>query len=670
MTLSAIPEALLELVNNLTDKLNRYAHEYYVLDTPSISDAEYDKLYSELVDVESQYGYRRSDSPTRRIGGSTLPEFREHRHLRKLYSLDKVQTPEELESFFGKVSIADTNNVDITIEHKFDGLTLSLTYEDGQLKTAATRGNGEIGENVTAQAKTIRTVPLSIPYKGLIEIQGEIIMRLSVWRTLFDDSLASSSENNALTGEERQLKYKNPRNAAAGAIRNLDPAETAKRKLTFIAYNVGYSELDFKTQDEMRKFLVDSGFRTDGVFAIVSQAKEAQKIIDELENTRQDLDFLTDGIVLKINDISIRDMLGYAEKYPKWAIAYKYKPDTVSTTLKGVEWSTSRTGKLNPVALLKPVEVTGVTVSRASLHNLDEIKRKDLMIGDRVLIHRANEVIPEIIEVISHSENPTQIAPPATCPSCGAPVRVDGAYAYCTDTENCKAVILTSLAHFVSKSCMNIVGLDIGVLTRLYEIANVTTFDRLYSLTRDDLEFFADKTASNILSAIDKSRNTNLAKFLSALNIPTIGELAAKDLARTFGNIHNIMSASASEIESIPGFGAIMVNNIVNYFADEKNKTIIENMLANGVKVADFVKNDGSVLSGKIVAITGTLTNYKRNEMFAIIESLGGIPKNSIASDVDLLVVGDKAGNTKLEGAKRLGITMMEEKDFLEMINL
>ncbi len=646
-------DRMLELV----DLLNRYGYEYYVLDSPSVSDAEYDKLYDELKQLETELQISLPDSPTHRIGGKPLSSFKEYTHKEKLYSLDKAKNIEEIEGFLQKLKKEVGEIPELTLEHKFDGLTLSITYENGLIKSAATRGNGETGEEVTAQVKTIRSVPQKIKSNSYIEVQGE-----GIWK------LSSFEEYNKTV----DIPMKNARNAAAGGIRNLDPKETAKRKLDFYAYNIGYHEgVQFKSQLEMREFLIENGFLVGEEFHLVNSVKEVEKILEKIDNERDSLDFLIDGAVLKVNSISIREKLGYTEKFPKWSIAYKFRPVEVSTILKDVVWQVSRTSKLNPLAILEPVDFMGVTVKRATLNNYDDILKKGVKIGSRVLIRRSNDVIPEIIGVLEHTKESKDIMPPVKCPACGANVKREGVFYYCENYNGCAPRIIAALDHFAEKGAMDIEGLSEKTVEQLYNVLSVDSPEKIYKLTYDNLlliEGFKDKKANNLLEAIEKSKNTTLSRFLYALGIPTIGKKAARQLADKFNSLSSIIQAKAESIMEIEEFGQIMADNIIGFFSEPSNIALINSLMEVGIIIKTDEKKESGVLWGKTVVLTGSLNNLPRSKAQQLIVLHGGIVSDTVSKKVNLVVAGENAGS-KLEKAKSLNIQVVSEDQFLSLIN-
>lgn len=645
----------LEKMQELIKRLNRYAYEYYTLDAPTVSDKEYDALYDELLSLEKETGTVLPDSPTVRVGGETLKGFNQYTHRQRLYSLDKSQTKEGIAAYAERLIKSFGRLPKLTVEKKFDGLTLSITYEGGKLKTAATRGDGETGEEVTEQIKTIRTVPLTIPFDGLIEVQGEGLMRLSELKKY---------------NEKEAVPLKNARNGAAGAIRNLNPKETAKRNLDFVAYNVGYSEnFPAKTQSEVREHLKEWGFLTDSFFAVADDIVGVYKALDDIEEMRPDLDFLIDGAVIKVDDLSLREEVGFTEKFPRWAIAYKYKAEETTTVLERVDWQVSRTGKLNPLAILTPVDLMGVTVKRATLNNISDIKRKGIKIGDRVFIRRSNDVIPEITGVAETFPSSRTIEPPEICPHCGSPVKADGVFLYCENPVGCAPRVISQLTHFASKPCMDIDGLSDKTAELLYNQLNVRTPDELYDLTKEQLltlDGFKDKKAENLIDGIAKSKNTTLARFLFALGIGQIGKKTARVLADRFKTLEAVRAASFDEIVALPDFGDIMADGVVSFFADKENADLVDKLVSKGIVFSEEQSTDG-VFSGRVVVLTGALTKYKRGKAAELIRERGGIVADSVSKSVNLVIAGEDAGS-KLDKARKLSIEIWNEQQFLSAL--
>ncbi len=644
-------------MKKLVDLLNDYAYRYYVLDRPVVADAEYDRLYDKLVAMEAETGIVLDDSPTRRVGGAPLSGFQSVKHLGRLYSLDKCQTKEAMKAWLDK--LADGDEIPAcSIEYKFDGLTINLTYRGGKLVRAATRGDGVNGEDVTAQVKTINCVPLSIDYKGTVEVQGEGIMRLS--------ALASYNSNPDV------VPLKNARNAAAGAIRNLDPGETAKRKLEVVCYNVNYIEgARFSGGDEMIDFLKKNRFKVSDYYRLSTSKKEVLQALDEIAAKRDSLDFLIDGAVVKINRYSMREELGYTQKFPRWAVAFKFEAQEATTVVKDVIWQVSRTGKLNPLAVLEPVELAGVTVSRATLSNYNEILRKGIKIGCRVFVRRSNDVIPEITGVAEYLEGNRDVELPTVCPACGSPVERNGAFVLCTNKDNCETALISRFAHFVSRDAMDVEGLSEKTLELLYQEGKIRRFADLYALTKDDLtgiEGFKDKKISNILQAIEKSKDTELGRFLYALGIPNVGKKAAAQIADAFVTLPAAMAATKEQLEAMDDFGEITAGDIVAFWNNPRNVEDVELLLGQGVAIREKSKKEG-VFSGKKVVLTGSLKKYPRSKAKELIEERGGEVADSVSKTVNLVVAGEEAGS-KLAKAQKAGIEIIDEEEFERRLGL
>ena len=644
-------------MTSLKDRLNELAYRYYVLDDPAVSDAEYDALYDKLVALEKSTGVVLPDSPTRRVGGKPLSKFEQVRHLGRLYSLDKCKTREELGAWMDKLRVAG-KMPRVSVEYKFDGLTINLTYRGGELVQAATRGDGVTGEVVTEQVKTIRSVPLSIPYKGVLEVQGEGIMRLS--------ALAEYNSDPTVT------PLKNARNAAAGAIRNLDPAETAKRRLEVVCYNVNYIEgRRFESGSEMMAFLKEQKFKVSDMYVLADDQKTVFDTLDKIESVRPSLDFLIDGAVVKADDFSMREELGYTEKFPRWAMAFKFAAEEMTTVVRDVIWQVSRTGKLNPLAVLDPVDIGGVTVSRATLNNISEIRRKDIRIGSRVFVRRSNDVIPEITGVAEQPEDAVEIEVPAVCPACGSPVEVRGVFAYCTDSEACEPALVSRFAHFVCRDAMDIEGLSDKTLELLYSEGKIRDFADLYSLSADDLtdlEGFKDKKIANILAAIAASKHTELKRFLFAIGIPGIGKKAAAQLADAFGTLEAARAAKEEELLALDDFGDVMAKNVIAFWNDPLRAAEVDRLIAAGITFEQKERTEGA-FSGKKVVLTGSLARFTRSEAKKLIEERGGEVADGVSVKVNLVIAGEAAGS-KLEKAKKLGIEIIDEQKFVEMLGV
>ncbi len=642
-------------MKQLVDTLNEWARLYYEEDAPVVSDAEYDKLYDELRRLEDENGYKLNNSPTRRVGGAPKKKFEQSEHLARLYSLDKCQSKNEFEEWCARVVKAVGYLPELTCEYKFDGLTLNLLYENGRLSKATTRGDGTVGEIVTEQVKTIKKLPTKISFKGVIEIQGEGILRLS-----------QLEKYNSTASEP----LKNARNGAAGAIRNLDPAVTEERGLSFMAYNIGYSEKSFKTQAEMREFLKAEGFEVEGAFEVAKGISNAVNFADDTETKRSGLDYLIDGVVFKVNDVALRDEIGVTEKFPKWAVAYKFKADEMTTRLNDVVWQVSRSAKLNPIAILEPVDIGGVTVARATLNNYGDIQKKRVRIGDRVFIRRSNDVIPEIMGVATEEDGARVIEKPKVCPVCGAPVKEIGAFLYCTG-EECAPQIVSKLDHFASKDAMDIDGFSEKTAEQFYNEIGLKDAVGLMKLTSFDLyglEGFADKKIANLLNAIEASKKTTLDRFVFALGIDGIGKKTAKDLVKKFGNLDNLKNASIEELNAVDGIGGILAANVYDYFHNEDNLQYIANLIDCGIAFKETEKKSG-VFSGMKVVLTGSLPTYKRGEATKLIENNGGEVASAVSKSVNLVIAGEDAGS-KLEKAEKLGIRIIDENEFKSMLGI
>lgn len=642
-------------MRELVDVLNKYAYEYYVMDNPTVSDKQYDELYDELRELEASTGEVLFDSPTRRVGGEPISAFKKHEHIERLYSLDKATSTEELQAFFQRVIKAIGYFPEFTVEYKFDGLTVCLTYNEGKFVRATTRGNGAVGEDVTAQVLTIKSYPMKIAYTGVCEVKGEAVMRLSVLE-----------KYNKTAAEP----LKNARNAVAGAIRNLDPKETERRKPEILFYDVNYIDDDsIRSQLSGIDFLKNNSFK---VFDFLRVCKDEQSVfaaIDEIEKGRKTLDVLTDGVVIKVNDFAVRDILGATEKFPRWAIAYKFEPEETTTILRDVVWQVGRTGKLTPLAVLDPVELCGVTVRRATLNNFGDVARKGVKINSRVLIHRSNEVIPEILGTTEYFADSADVVKPAVCPECGSPTEEIGANLFCTNKE-CKKRVVLSLASFASKEAMNIEGFSEATAELLYDKVGVRKFSDLYALTREQLlglDGVQDKKADNLLKAIEKSKNTELARFIFALGIDGVGKKTAKDLAKKFKSLENIAAAPIEEIISVQDVGDVIADNVFRYFADGDNLAELKRLEQAGVIAGYADATVGDLFKGEKIVLTGTLSKYKRSEAQKIIESLGGEVSGSVSKNTTMVLAGEEAGS-KLDKARALGIRVIDETEFDEMI--
>ena len=648
----------LQRMQELVDRLNAYARAYYVEDAPLISDGEYDALEAQLIALEKETGTVLPDSPTHRVGGEPLSKFEEHRHLGRLWSLDKVRTLDGIREWMDRVKkLLDLSEDPLyALEYKFDGLTINLTYENGLLVQGATRGNGVTGEAILPQLKTIRSLPLSIPFTGRMEVQGECIMLLSVL------------EKYNKTAKE---PLKNARNAAAGALRNLDPQVTADRNLSCFCYNVGYIEgKELHDHREMIAFLRENGFPVSPFIHYGHGADEFIEIIDRVAEERDELDFLIDGMVIKVCDFAQREQLGYTEKFPRWAMAYKFAAEEATTTIESVTWEVGRTGKLTPVAHVEPVDLCGVTVSNATLNNWDDICRKRVGIGSRVFIRRSNDVIPEILGAVPGDTPKAPVEKPEVCPFCGAHVEHRGVHLYCTNPLSCRPQIISRLAHFASRDAMDIDTFADKTAEQLFSDLNVATIPELYTLRRErllDLEGFGEKKAQNLLTALENSKHRPLSAFLNALGIPNVGVKTARDLSLTFGSLEKLRSATFEELVAIEDVGEIVAESVLSFFHDPRISRQIDDLIAYGVSpVADRAAT-ASPISGKTIVVTGTLPTLSRKEAEDLILDHGGKAAGSVSKKTDYVLAGEAAGS-KLTKAQQLGIPVIDEQTLLDWL--
>ncbi len=649
----------MERMRELTAYLNKAAHAYYVMDDPIISDMQYDKLYDELKQLESEIGTVLPDSPTIRVGDATLESFAQHRHISPLWSMDKVQSMEELDAWVLRTEkLAEKENLQYYLEYKFDGLTLNLTYQDGELTQAATRGNGVVGEAILPQAMTIHTLPKTIPYKGLLEVQGECIMRLS------------TLEKYNKTAKE---PLKNARNAAAGALRNLDPAVTASRHLDAFFYQVGTIEdPPYDSQPGMLDFLKENGFQVSPYLGSSRGRDDLEACIRDIEAHRNELDWLIDGVVIKVGDYSLRERMGYTEKFPRWAVAYKFKAEEAVTKLTAVTWELGRTGKLTPLAHVEPVDFYGVTVRKATLNNLGDIRRKDVAIGCDVWIRRSNDVIPEIMgRAGDPGPDEKKIEKPECCPACGSRLTERGAHLFCMNRESCRPQAVARLAHFAGREAMDIDGFSEKTAGQLYDQMGVRQPADLYTLTPMDflmLDGFKEKKAANLTEALEKSKHCQLDAFLFALGIPNVGRKTARDLAQHFGTLEKLKQADETALTAIPDIGDVVAASIVEYFSFPENNEMIDRLFAAGVKPAETQAASDGVFSGMSIVVTGTLPTLGRKQAEDLIRSRGGNAAGSVSKKTAFVVVGEDAGS-KLTKAQSLGIETIDEAELLRRAN-
>lgn len=657
-----------EQINNLIEKIENLNYHYYTLDEPLVSDGEYDQIYDELRQLEEETGYVRDDSPTQMVGGEILDKFEKHFHITKLLSQNKAQTHEELEAWIDRCNrLRDEYNrnnddklaeLEYIMEYKFDGLTVNLTYNNGLLVNAATRGNGTVGEEISAQVRTIRSIPNKIKEESLLEIQGEALMPLSELTRY---------------NEENELQLKNARNAAAGALRNLDTKETAKRNLTAYFYAIPTNDLDFSSEEEMLEFLKDQGLLIHPYHKKVHNLQEIIKELDFIEEERKRIDILTDGVVIKINDKQTQEVLGSTNKFPRWSIAYKFEAEEYTTTLKEVVWNVGRSGKVTPSAILDPVEFSGATVSRATLNNYDDIIRKKVRIGSKIFIRRSNDVIPEILGVVDENQEGTkEIEKPSKCPYCGSELIQGNVHIICPNSISCKPQLLARMEHFTSRNAMDIEGLSEKTIAQLMEELDINEVDDIYDLTYEDLiklDRFGDKKTKNLLNAIEASKKVNLDNFIYAIGIPNVGERTSRDLANKFKNFDDLRNASTEDLSDIDDIGEITAQNIVDYFKDHNISKSIDNLLKKGIEISEVkADNNSNSLNDMTFVITGTIDNYKRDDIKKLLESNGAKVTGSVSKNTDVVLAGEKSGSKK-DKANELGIEIYENDklyDFLE----
>lgn len=647
-------------MRSLVDYLNKTAHEYYVLDNPTISDAEWDGLYNQLAGMEKESGVVLPDSPTHRVGGAPLSAFTQHRHITRLWSMDKAQSEAELNAWFDRTEKLWAQDDTLPplrygVEYKFDGLTLNLTYDGGILTEAATRGDGEVGEAILPQARTVKGVPLSIPWKGKIEVQGECIMRLSALEAY-----------NKTAAEP----LKNARNAAAGALRNLDPAVTASRNLSAFFYQVGTIENPpYSDQVGMIQFIRDQGFPVSPYFETSDSREGVLSLIRAIEEKRPSLDFLIDGAVIKVMDQRTRAVMGFTDKFPRWAVAYKFAAEENTATLEKVTWELGRTGKLTPLAHVSPVDFAGVTVKKATLNNAGDIQRKKLTLGCTVWIRRSNDVIPEILGCVEDGIEGKPIVTPETCPACGGPLTWRGAHLYCLNRETCRPQAVARLAHFASREAMDITGFSEKTARLLYDALGVRDAADLYHLTVDQLqalEGFQDKRAQNLINALEDSKHCPLSRFLLAIGIPNIGRRTARDLSAAFGSLENVRKATMEELTAMDDVGEIVAQSVMDFFSFPENNRMVDRLLSAGVTPQSEAKQQGGAFAGKTLVVTGTLPTFSRQEAEAFIREHGGVAAGSVSKKTAYVVAGENAGS-KLTKAQALGIPVITEEEMRNM---
>ena len=653
-------------IAELTNTLEEHNYNYYVMDNPTISDYEYDMLLRKLKSLEEEYPeYALPNSPTQRVGGKPLEGFNQVEHTVKMESLQDVFSKEELFSFDERVKNAlGEEKYEYVTEMKIDGLSVSLEYRDGYFFRGSTRGDGLVGEDITENLKTVKTIPLklkeTLPY---LEVRGEVYM-----------PKASFEELNKVREEKGEPLFANPRNAAAGSLRQLDSKITAQRKLDIFVFNIQSVEgKEFSTHSEGLEFLSSLGFKVSPRRNVFSSISEAYNEIEEIGRMREGLPFDIDGAVVKINNLSQRKALGSTTKVPKWAAAYKYPPEQKETIIEDIIFQVGRTGAITPNAVLKTVRVAGSNINRATLHNSDYIIEKDIRIGDFVMIQKAGDIIPEVVRVLKEKRTGREIpfSMPEDCPACGEKItREDNEAVYRCINPNCPAQKIRSIIHFASRDAMDIEGLGEAVVEQLCNEGILADSSDLFVLEKEKLtalERFAEKSAENLIQAVNKSKNNNADRLLFALGIRHVGAKTAKNLMEYFGSVDALANAEKEEITAVPDVGEKMAESIIQYFSDEKNVEFINRLKNSGVNTTYTSTVTGSYFQGKVFVLTGTLSSMKRSEAKTLIENQGGKVSGSVSKNTDFVVAGEEAGS-KLQKANELGVTVVSEEEFVKML--
>lgn len=670
MEQSTTPEALRHRLEDLKQTLNEYAYQYYVLDKPTVADSDYDRLYHELEAIEQQHPeWITSDSPTQRVGDQLLEGFDKVTHSEAMYSLGNAFNYADVDAFIDRVTKqAGREHVQFMCECKIDGLAVALTYENGQFVRGATRGNGVIGENITTNLKTIKSIPLRLRQSVSAEVRGEVYMP--------KQSFVALNEERDELGLE---PFANPRNAAAGGLRQINPKAVAKRNLNVFLYGAVYTE-DFMPESQAELFtqLEEIGLRTNPLRQLCSTKEEVKHYIETISQQRHDLPYEIDGVVIKVNDVNLQQELGFTVKAPRWAIAYKFPAQVETTIVRDVEWTVGRTGVVTPTAVMDPIALAGTTVRRATLHNVDFINALDVRLEDHVTVHKAGDIIPEVTSVLveERTEKSEPLPIPTHCPECEAElVRAEGEVALRCINPLCPAQKLAQLTHFVSRNAMNISGLGVKVIEQLLQKELVKDPADLYYLAEDDFLQLAntkEKSAQKYYAAIQSSKDNSLEQLLFGLGIRHVGAKAAQLLAQKFETLAAIQSATAEEIELIDGIGEMISQSILSYFSQTEHNLLIErlvgagvNTMYQGVSIEDQTESD-SFWNGKTVVLTGTMETLGRSEAKKMIEALGAKVTGSVSKKTDVLVAGEAAGS-KLNKAQELGIQIMDEAEFLRL---
>jgi DNA ligase (NAD+) len=657
----------------LVKEINEHNYRYYVLDAPVIADQEYDRMFRRLQKLEEKYNYILPDSPTRRVGAPPLDKFEKVKHTEPMLSLDNAFSHDEVREFDQRAKrfLKSDEEIEYTVEPKYDGLAMELTYEKGLLVRASTRGNGYEGEDVTTNVKTIKAIPLRIEGEQIpekIDIRGEVFMDIDEFEKL----------NKEREKSEEPL-FANPRNAAAGSIRQLDSSITGKRNLHMACYGVGAMKgIEFKSQSDLTAWLKKAYFPVPLAFDVVKGIDKVVDAIKKIEEKRRSFPFETDGAVIKVNDFKLQKALGFKTREPRWAIAYKFPAHQGTTQVEDIIANVGRTGAITPVAMLKPVRIGGVTVSRSTLHNWDEIERKDIRIGDTVVVERAGDVIPHVVTVIKEKRTGAEekIPPPERCPVCGSNVvREEGEVAYRCIGLNCEAQVLEKIYHYASRGAMDIEHLGGKNVELLYSQGLIRHFADLYKLRKEQLlalPRYAERSAQNLIDAIERSKKTTLARFLYALGILHVGEFAAKQLARHFKTISELYDVTPEKITEIKQMGEKLAESIAGFFNEKENQKTLNTLIQkykleiSNPDYEDVAKKEKRPLDGLTIVVTGTLSR-PRNEIEELIERNGGRAAGSVSKKTSFVLAGDEGGS-KLDKAKKLGVNIIDENEFLKMV--
>lgn len=656
-------------IEELINLINYHNEKYYNQDSPEIEDFEYDNLMKELIKLEEENPeLKRNDSPSNRVGGKPLDKFEQVVHKIPMLSLSNAYSWEDLKDFDSRVREAVGSDVEYVVEFKIDGLSVGLNYNNGIFESGATRGNGIVGENITKNLMTIKNIPLNIDEKGELTVRGEVYI-----------SKRDFEEINKIQEEQDQPLYANPRNLAAGSLRQLDSKLTAKRPLDIFIFNLeDINSKQFKTHSESLEYLKQLGFHVSPEFKVFKTMDEIIEYIKYWTEHREDLGFGIDGMVIKVNNLAQREQMGYTAKSPRWAIAYKFPAERKETKLLDIVVEVGRTGTITPTAVLEPIRLAGTTVSRATLHNEDYINEKDIKINDTVLVQKAGDIIPQVVEVIKEKRTGEEIEfkMPEECPVCGEPtVRLEGEAAVKCINISCPAQIRRGIIHFASREAMDIDGLGESIITLLLKQDLIKDISDLYYLKKEQisvLERMGDKSATNLINAINKSKENDLWRFINGLGIKLIGTKAAKILASEFKDLDKLMSATEQELINLEEFGQTMADSVVEFFKEEKNISVIEKLKEAGVNTKLIESDDEDIpkiFEKMKIVLTGTLPTLKRNDAKEMIEKRGGKATSSVSKSTSFVLAGEEAGS-KLTKANDLGIKVIDEEKFLQLIDL